>query len=48
MLSLSSDIGGRKWVYVISILVYAILNIVSCPELAWGKRLLMHSSRAPL
>lgn len=29
VLSLCSDIGGRKWVYVISILVYAILNIVS-------------------
>lgn len=24
-----ADIGGRKWVYVVSILLYAILNIVS-------------------
>lgn len=31
VLSLCSDIGGRKWVYVVSILLYAILNIVSVP-----------------
>lgn len=27
-----SDIGGRKWVYVASITVYAILNFVSNPQ----------------
>lgn len=24
-----ADMGGRKWVYVVSILLYAILNVVS-------------------
>ena len=26
-----SDIGGRKWVYVVSIFIYGLCNIVSFP-----------------